>query len=177
MSEPEVSASETGQLPNKVTPRHVGNVPPQLIPRRCRNGCSLFVVFTQGGGQASARVCETVWSTIMAKFLCIYREPTVNRAKPSPEEMQALQEAWYAWMQKFSSAILPGGDGLKRTGRLLKAGLVTDGPYAEAKEIIASFGVIQADDYDAALAIVRECPAAAAGSGWSIEIREMFGLG
>ena len=111
----------------------------------------------------------------MAKFLCIYREPTEKRAKPSPEEMQALQTAWYAWMQKFSSAILPGSDGLKRSGRLLKAGLVSDGPYAEAKEIIASFGVIQADNYDAALAIVRECPAAAAGSGWSIEIREMFG--
>ena len=112
----------------------------------------------------------------MAKFLCIYREPTEKRAKPSPEEMQALQTAWYAWMQKFSSAILPGGDGLKRTGRLLKGGLVTDGPYAEAKEIIASYGVIQADNYDAAVAIVRETPAAAAGSGWSIEIREMFGF-
>ena len=110
----------------------------------------------------------------MAKFLFIYRESTESRAKPSPEEMQALQQAWYAWMQKYSSAIV-GGDGLKRTGRLLKAGLVTDGPYAEAKEIIASFGVIQADNYDAVLAIVRECPAAAAGSGWSIEIREMFG--
>ena len=112
----------------------------------------------------------------MAKFLCIYREPTERRAKPSPEEMQALQQAWYAWMQKFSASILPGGDGLKRTGRNLKGGLVTDGPYAEAKEIIASFGVIQADDYDAALAIVRECPAATSGSGWSIEIREMFGF-
>jgi len=112
----------------------------------------------------------------MAKFLCIYREPTVNRVKPSPEEMQALQAAWYTWMQKFSSAIVPGSDGLKRTGRLLKGGLVTDGPYAEAKEIIASYGVIQADNYDAALAIVRETPAAAAGSGWSIEIREMFGF-
>jgi hypothetical protein len=111
----------------------------------------------------------------MAKFLCIYREPTEKRAKPSPEEMQALQTAWYAWMQKFSSAILPGSDGLKRSGRLLKAGLVSDGPYVEAKELIASFGVIQADNYEAALAIVRECPAAAAGSGWSIEIREMFG--
>ena len=110
----------------------------------------------------------------MAKFLFICREPTERRAKPSPEEMQALQAAWQTWMQKFSSAIVTG-DGLKRTGRLLKAGLVTDGPYAEAKEIIASFGVIQADNYDAALAIVRECPAAAAGSGWSIEIREMFG--
>ena len=112
----------------------------------------------------------------MPKFLCIYREPTERPAKPSPEEMQALQKAWYAWMQKFSAAILPGSDGLKRTGRILKAGLVTDGPYAEVKEILASFGVIQADNYDAALAIIRETPAAAADSGWSIEIREMFGF-
>ena len=111
----------------------------------------------------------------MAKFLFIYRESTVSRARPSPEEMQALGAAWGTWMQKFSSAIVPGGDGLKHTGRVVKAGLVTDGPYVEAKEIIASFGVIQADNYDAAVAIVRECPAAAAGSGWSIEIREMFG--
>ena len=35
---------------------------------------------------------------------------------------------------------------------------MTDGPYVEAKEIIASFGVIQADDYDAAVAIARACP-------------------
>ena len=111
----------------------------------------------------------------MAKFLCIYREPTEKRVKPSPEEMQALQAAWQAWMQKFSSALVTG-DGLKRTGRLLRAGLVTDGPYAEAKEILASFGVIQADNYDAALAIIRETPAAAADSGWSIGIREMFGF-
>ena len=110
----------------------------------------------------------------MAKFLLIVRDSTESRAKPSPEEMQALAAEWGTWMQKFSSAIVTG-DGLKRSGRLLKAGLVTDGPYVEAKEIIASFGIIQVDNYDAALAIVRECPAAAAGSGWSIEIREMAG--
>ena len=106
----------------------------------------------------------------MAKFLCIYREATEKRAKPSPEEMQTLQAAWQTWMQKYSSAILPGGDGLKRTGRVLKAGLVTDGPYVEAKEIIVSFGVIQADNYDAAVAIARECP-----PGHVIEIRELAG--
>ena len=106
----------------------------------------------------------------MAKFLCIYREPTVGRVKPSPEEMQALQAAWQTWMQKFSSAIVPGGDGLKRTGRLVKAGLVTDGPYVEAKEIIVSFTIIQADNYDAALAIARACP-----PGHTIEIREFAG--
>jgi hypothetical protein len=106
----------------------------------------------------------------MAKFLFIYRESTESRARPSPEEMQALAAAWHTWMQKFSSAIVPGGDGLKRTGRLVKAGVVTDGPYVEAKEIIASFAVIQADDYDAALAIARECP-----GDFVIEIREMAG--
>jgi hypothetical protein len=120
----------------------------------------------------------SLWSTIMAKFLFIFREPTESRAKPSPEEMQALAAAWHTWMQKFSSAIV-GGDGLKRTGRVVKAGLVTDGPYVEAKEIIASFSVIQADDYDAALAIARELPGD--DKRWPncparpLEIREMAG--
>jgi hypothetical protein len=47
---------------------------------------------------------------------------------------------------------------------------VTDGPYVEAKEIIVSFAVIQAADYDAALAIARACP-----PGHTIEIRELAG--
>jgi hypothetical protein len=106
----------------------------------------------------------------MAKFLFIYRESTASRAQPSPEEMQVLGGQWYAWMQKFSASILPGGDGLQHTGRIVKAELVTEGPYIEAKEIIVSFGLIQADDYDAAVAIARECP-----PGHTIEIRELAG--
>jgi hypothetical protein len=106
----------------------------------------------------------------MAKFLFIYRESTEKRAKPSPEEMQALQGAWYAWIQKFNSAIVPGGDGLKHTGRVLKTGVVSDGPYVETKEIIVSFAIIQADNYEAAVAIARECP-----PGHTIEIREFAG--
>ena len=106
----------------------------------------------------------------MAEFLFIYRESTESRAKPSPEQMQALAGQWHAWMQKFSSAIVPGGDGLKHTGRIVKAGLVTDGPFVEAKEMIVSFTVIQAADYDAAVAIARECP-----PGHTIEIRELAG--
>ena len=73
-------------------------------------------------------------------------------------------------MQKFSAAIVPGGDGVKPTGRVLKGGLVTDGPYAEAKEVVVSFAIIQAADYDAAVAIARECP-----PGHTIEVREFAG--
>ncbi len=106
----------------------------------------------------------------MPKFLLIYRQSTEKRAQPSPEEMQALQAAWYAWMQKYSSAIV-GGDGLKPSGRLLKSGIVTDGPYVEAKEVIASFTIIQADNYDAVVAIAQACP----GDCNVIEIRQMGG--
>src|SRR5262245_49580264 len=106
----------------------------------------------------------------MAKFLFIYRQSTESSTKPSPEEMQELQTAWYAWMQKYSSAIV-GGDGLKPSGRVVKAGIVTDGPYVEAKEVIASFSMIQADNYDAAVAIAQACP----GNCNVIEIRELGG--
>ena len=106
----------------------------------------------------------------MLKFLFIFRHSTDPRTRPSPEEMQALGREWYAWMQKFKGSILPGGDGLKPGGRLIRAGIVSDGPYVEAKEFVASFSLIQADNYDAAVAIARECP----GDN-VIEIRELGG--
>src|SRR5262245_54083798 len=137
----------------------MSEVPPPVRCIRIRRGAGL---------RRSRR--NRLEKCVMAKFLFIYRESTVSRAKASPEEMQALQQAWYAWMQKFSSAIVPGGDGLKHSGRVVNAGLVTDGPYVEAKEIVVSFDGIQAADYDAAVAIARECP-----PGHTIEIREFAG--
>jgi hypothetical protein len=106
----------------------------------------------------------------MPKFLFIYRESTTPQSRPSPEEMQVLQGQWYAWMQKFSASILPGGDGLKHSGRVLREGIVTDGPYVEAKEFVVSFGIMEADNYDAAMAIAKECP-----PGHVIEVRQLAG--
>ena len=106
----------------------------------------------------------------MPKYLFVFRHSTDPQSRPSPEEMQALAGQWYAWMQKFSGSILPGGDGLKPGGRLVRSGVVSDGPYVEAKEFVASFTLIQAENYDAAVAIARECP----GDN-VIEIRELGG--
>src|SRR5262249_52156158 len=94
-------------------------------PRGGPNDGSLFVVVTESGGQASARVGKTIGSSIMPKYLFIFRDSTGPKSPLSPEELQALQTAWYAWMQKYKSAIV-GGDGLKPSGRLVKAGIVTD---------------------------------------------------
>ena len=106
----------------------------------------------------------------MPKYIFIVRHSTEPKSRPSPEEMQVLAGQWYAWMQKFSASILPGGDGLKPSGRMLRGGIVTDGPYVEAKEFVASIGFLQADNYDAAVAIVKECP----GDN-VIEVRQLGG--
>jgi hypothetical protein len=106
----------------------------------------------------------------MPKYLFVFRHSTDPSTRPSPEELQALGGRWYEWMQKFSGSILPGGDGLKPGGRLLRGEIVSDGPYVEAKEFVASFSLIQAENYDAAVAIARECP----GNN-VIEIRELGG--
>jgi hypothetical protein len=50
---------------------------------------------------------------------------------------------------------------------------VTDGPYAETKEVLFSFMAIEAPDLDAAVAWAAKLPAAEYGS---VEIRPMVGL-
>jgi len=51
--------------------------------------------------------------------------------------------------------------------------IVTDGPYAETKEILFSFYVVEAPDLDAATAWAAKMPSAGYGS---VEVRPMIGL-
>lgn len=49
--------------------------------------------------------------------------------------------------------------------------LTTDGPFAEAKEVLAGFYLIEADDLDAAVAIAAQIPAAWDGG---VELRPVI---
>ena len=49
---------------------------------------------------------------------------------------------------------------------------VTDGPYAETKEVLFSFYILDVPDLDAAIAVAARAPAAAYGS---VDIRPMVG--
>ena len=70
--------------------------------------------------------------------------------------------------------MLDPGDGLQPTGKVLgRDGVVTYGPFVEAKELLGGYSVLKADSFDQALAIARECPAT--HGGMSIEIRELAG--
>ena len=49
--------------------------------------------------------------------------------------------------------------------------LVTDGPFADTKEVMAGYFILEADDLDAALEIAGRVPAARMGGG--VEVRPL----
>ena len=51
--------------------------------------------------------------------------------------------------------------------------LVTDGPFADTKEVFGGWYVVEADDIDAAIEIASRCPAARFGG--SVEVRPLVG--
>ena len=52
--------------------------------------------------------------------------------------------------------------------------LITDGPYAETKEVLGGYYIIECDDLDKALEAAARCPAVAFGG--SVEVRPIVGM-
>jgi hypothetical protein len=59
------------------------------------------------------------------------------------------------------------------TATSIRGDVVTDGPFLDAKEVVAGFYVIEAPDLDAALEIARLNPATQQGGG--VEVRPVAG--
>jgi len=112
----------------------------------------------------------------MNKYMLAYWTPVADQDRqPSPDEMKELFAQWDAWKTKFKNQVLDMGDALKPTGRVLTGGVVTDGPHIEAKEVLGGFSLVQAETYEHALEVAKECPIVHV-PGASIEIREMMGF-
>ena len=105
------------------------------------------------------------------KYLCMYRG-AASEKKPSPAQMQEMFAAFNAWKETFKANILDIGSKLKPSGKVVTASGVTDGPFAEAKEIVGGFMIIAADDYDGAVAVVKAMPTMNM-PGACVEIREI----
>ena len=94
---------------------------------------------------------------------------------PAPEEMQdafAAVDVFNAELQKSGSWVFAGGLHPSDTATVVRSKdgetVTTDGPYAETKEQLGGFWVIEADDLDAALAWAAKGSAAC---GAPVEVR------
>jgi hypothetical protein len=96
----------------------------------------------------------------MSEFVFLYRGGEAERR--SPDRMQQTMQKWMTWMKELGAKghIKDQGHPLEPTGKLVKGTqkTITDGPYAETKDIVGGYTLIEAKDLDQATQLSLGCP-------------------
>lgn len=112
------------------------------------------------------------------KYMLTLIGPEGGWEDTTPEQMKAEMDRWAAYSQALVEAdALIAGEGLQEsaTATTVRIGeaderVITDGPYAETKEQVGGFYLIECDDLDQALEWAKRVPLSAGG----IEVRPVM---
>jgi hypothetical protein len=91
---------------------------------------------------------------------------------PNPEHM-AAHDRYSEDLQRAGVMVAAFALESPATATVLRGLSVSDGPFLESKEVVLGFGIIEAPDLDAALAIAKKNPILQQGGG--IEVRPVAG--
>ena len=111
----------------------------------------------------------------MPKFVMLLHDAGFP-ADISPDQIQAIIQRYVAWRQKVQAngRAVQGHKLTEGAGRVMRSASgqtrVTDGPYAEAREVIGGLFILDAASYDEVVELSRDCPHLDFGA---IEIREV----
>jgi hypothetical protein len=110
----------------------------------------------------------------MSEYVMLYRN-TAEATAGSPDQQQQKMVKWRAWFQELQTKgeLKSIGQPLEEGGRLVagKKKVVTDGPYAETKDLVGGYSLIEARDLDHAAKIASGCPILE--NGGSVEVRQV----
>jgi hypothetical protein len=113
----------------------------------------------------------------MAQYLLmLHQAPNYNADLPR-EKMLEMTKRYMSWADALrAKGKIAGGEKLAAGGvRMVKVKdgkpVVSDGPYAEAKDVVGGYFVIEAENQAEAEAIAKDCPHIALGAANWIEIR------
>ncbi len=95
----------------------------------------------------------------MSEFVYLYR----GGSRPdSASEGEAVMQKWVNWLQDLAGKgyIKDKGQPLEQEGKVVhsRGGAVTDGPYAESKDIVGGYTLVSAKDLAQAAELARGCP-------------------
>ena len=113
---------------------------------------------------------QTEESNTMSEFTFLYRG---SNPSASPEQMQKTMQKWVAWFKDLTAKghIKDPGNPLEPTGKVIKGQQKTvhDGPYAEAKDLVGGYTLVEAKDLAQAVELSKGCPILEVGG--SVEVR------
>jgi hypothetical protein len=110
----------------------------------------------------------------MSEFVYLFRTTPAERQERmgTPEVAQQSMQAWLAWMRELEAKghVRSPGQPLDQTGKVVRAKKqVVDGPFVEAKDLVAGYMVIAARDLAEAVELAHGCPIL--GGAGSVEVR------
>jgi hypothetical protein len=114
-------------------------------------------------------------------YMLLLHERPADAADLSPAQMSEIVARYQAWAADLAQrGLLVSGEKLTDDGgrHLRLAGgrpVASDGPYAEAHDVVGGYFIVKAVDDDAAQALAATCPHLA-GTQW-IEIRRIEPMG
>ena len=95
----------------------------------------------------------------MSQYLFLYRG---GRRPESPAEGEQVMQKWIAWMRDLDQKghLKDGGQPLEADGKVVRANgkSITDGPYAESKDIVGGYTIVDASDLNQAAELSKGCP-------------------
>jgi hypothetical protein len=96
----------------------------------------------------------------MAQYLILIYETEASYAEGGPSLWAEVGEAHSRFFEQAGEHII-GGTALQptMTATTIRADVVTDGPFAETKEALGGYYLIEAADLDEALTVAKLCPA------------------
>jgi len=90
----------------------------------------------------------------------------------SMDEVQAAIDAFYIWYEKgLAAGLMKPGHRLTKEGKVVSRHSVTDGPFAETKELIGGYWFIMARSLEEAVALAAQNPTLA--YGLALEVRAL----
>ena len=115
-------------------------------------------------------------ASAVSAYMLIFRESTRERYQAmSADERRLALDEWNGWCDRLAAdGILHSGHPLHDAGRTVAASGTTggvDGPFAEAKELIGGFIIIEAGSLDEAATIAATSPLQRCGQ--TVEVREV----
>ncbi|MBO9151959.1 YciI family protein [Chitinophaga sp. GCM10012297] len=96
----------------------------------------------------------------MKKFLLLIREDLERMQNMTETELQADIAKMTRWAEQLAgSGNLLGGEPLEAETRYVKRShIATDGPFAESRESVTGYMLIQAENIETAAALAASCP-------------------